>query len=74
MLTIGCGAGPPIGWTPPSSSRLHVLYFVLHEALEGDVNNSLNLDSHGKSWNYLLLGLDIDIDDAVQSPPFENPI
>ena len=33
------------------------LNFVLHEALEGGVNASLNLDSHGKSWSYLILGL-----------------
>jgi hypothetical protein len=52
---------------------LHGLNFVLHEALEGGVNTSLNLDSHGKSWSYLLLGLDIEIDDAGQSPPSEEP-
>lgn len=33
------------------------LNFVLHGALEGGVNSSLNLDSHGKSFSYLLLGL-----------------
>jgi hypothetical protein len=44
------------------------LNFVLHDALEGGVNSSLNLDSHGKSWSYLLLGLDIEIDDAAQAP------
>ena len=37
--------------------HLHGLNFVLVEALEGGVNTSLNLDSHGKSWSYLLLGL-----------------
>jgi hypothetical protein len=36
------------------------LNFVMHEALEGGVNSSLNLDSHGKSWSYLLLGLTVD--------------
>lgn len=45
------------------------LNFVLHEALEGGVNTSLNLDSHGKSWSYLLLGLALEIDDAAQSAP-----
>lgn len=35
------------------------LNFVLHEALEGGVNRSLNLDSHGKSFSYLVLGLPI---------------
>ena len=37
--------------------HLHGLNFVLHDTLEGGVNASLNLDSHGKSWSYLLLGL-----------------
>jgi len=38
------------------------LNFVLHDALEGGVNASLNLDSHGKSWSYLLLGLPLEAD------------
>jgi hypothetical protein len=49
--------------------HLHGLNFVLHDALEGGVNSSLNLDSHGKSWSYLVLGLELDIDDAAQAPP-----
>ena len=40
--------------------HLHGLNFVLHDALEGGVNSSLNLDSHGKSWSYLFLGLELD--------------
>lgn len=40
--------------------HLHGLNFVLHEALEGGVNRSLNLDSHGKSFSYLILGLPLD--------------
>lgn len=36
--------------------------FVLDEALEGGVNESLNLDSHGKSWSSLILGLSIEVD------------
>jgi hypothetical protein len=39
------------------------LNFVMDEALEGGVNESLNLDSHGKSWSFLLLGLEVEIDD-----------
>lgn len=35
--------------------------FVLHEALEGGVNSSLNLDSHGKSWSFLMLELEVDL-------------
>jgi hypothetical protein len=40
--------------------NLHGLNFVLLDALEGGVNTSLNLDSHGKSFSYLILGLPID--------------
>ncbi len=40
--------------------HLHGLNFVMHEALEGGVNKSLNLDSHGKSWSYLILALEIE--------------
>ena len=41
--------------------HLHGLNFVLGEALEGGVNMSLGLDSHGKSWSFLLLGLEIEL-------------
>jgi hypothetical protein len=41
--------------------HLHGLNFVLHDTLEGGVNASLNLDSHGKSWSYLLLGLPLEL-------------
>lgn len=39
--------------------HLHGLNFVMRDALEGGVNTSLNLDSHGKSFSYLILGLEI---------------
>ena len=39
--------------------QLHGLNFVLDEALEGGVNESLNLDSHGKSWSSLILSLEL---------------
>jgi hypothetical protein len=39
--------------------HLHGLNLVLHDALEGGVNSSLNLDSHGKSWSYLILRLEL---------------
>jgi hypothetical protein len=48
--------------------HLHGLDFVLHGALGGGVNASLNLDSHGKSWSYLVLGLEVEIDDVAQAP------
>ena len=41
--------------------HLHGLNFVLEEALEGGVNTSLGLDSHGKSWSFLILGLEIEV-------------
>jgi len=40
--------------------HLHGLNFVMQDALEGGVNSSLNLDSHGKSWSYLFLGLELE--------------
>lgn len=43
--------------------HLHGLNFVMSDALEGGVNTSLGLDSHGKSWSYLLLGLTIRVPD-----------
>ena len=41
--------------------HLHGLNFVLGEALEGGVNMSLGLDSHGKSWSFLILGLTLEV-------------
>ena len=43
------------------------LNFVMQDALEGGVTASLNLDSHGKSFSYLLLGLELDEQDADRS-------
>jgi hypothetical protein len=42
--------------------HLHGLNFVMREAVEGGVNASLNLDSHGKSWSYLILALPIELE------------
>jgi len=39
--------------------NLHALNFVIRQALEGGVNRSLNLDSHGKSWSSLLLSMPV---------------
>ena len=47
--------------------HLNGLNFVMQDALEGGVNRSLNLDSHGKSFSYLLLGLELDKQDADRS-------
>jgi hypothetical protein len=40
--------------------HLSGLNLVMQDALEGGVNSSLNLDSHGKSWSYLILSLPLD--------------
>ena len=40
-------------------SALGGFNLVLHDALEGGVNASLNLDGHGKSWSCLVLGLTV---------------
>jgi len=44
--------------------HLFGLNFVMDEALEGGVNESLNLDAHGKSWSFLILSLAVDIDEG----------
>jgi hypothetical protein len=43
--------------------RLWALNFVLEHALDGGVNEALNLDGHGKTLSFRLLGL------GVQIPP-----
>jgi hypothetical protein len=40
---------------------LHGLNFVMHGALEGGVNSSLNLDAHGKSFSFLILSLSVPV-------------
>lgn len=52
--------------------HLQGLNFVLHDALEGGVNTSLGLDSHGKSWSYLILSLSIDIPDNLVERPAQQ--
>lgn len=40
---------------------LHAMNFVLDEVLDGGVNDSLNLDSHGKALSFFLLDLSIQV-------------
>ena len=40
----------------------------MQDALEGGVNRSLNLDSHGKSWSCLILGLELDESNEDRPP------
>jgi hypothetical protein len=41
--------------------NLHGLNFVMDLALEGGVNESLNLDGHGKSWSAMILALEVEL-------------
>ncbi|MET0508155.1 MAG: hypothetical protein ABWZ78_08210 [Burkholderiaceae bacterium] len=46
--------------------KLQAMNFVLDGVLDGGVNDSLNLDSHGKALSYLLLDLPIDVPDELE--------
>lgn len=48
--------------------RLHAMNFVLDDVLDGGVNDSLNLDTHGKSLSSLLLTLPIAIPNHKETP------
>jgi len=60
--------------------NLHAMNFVLDGVLDGGVNDSLNLDSHGKALSYLLLDLPLRVpDELVQhlvhwTPRESNPL
>ena len=41
--------------------NLHAFNFVIDEVLEGGVNGSLNLDGHGKTHSFRLLGLTVEL-------------
>lgn len=41
--------------------KLQAMNFVLHDILEGGVNDALNLDSHGKGLSSLLLTLPVEL-------------
>ena len=47
--------------------KLHGINLVIDDALGGGVNESLNLDSHGKSWSFLILSLPVDLDAGLNS-------
>ncbi len=40
---------------------LPAMNFVIDDVLEGGVNGSLNLDGHGKSNSYILLGMTVEV-------------
>jgi len=41
--------------------KLHGMNFVLDGVLDGGVNDSLNLDSHGKTLAFLVLEIEIEV-------------
>ena len=55
---------------PPKVTRydlpkLAAFNFVLDDVLEGGVNASLGLDGHGKSLSYMLLDIDVQLEEAI---------
>ena len=62
----------------PTSVRRYVLpklaamNFVLEDVLDGGVNESLNLDAHGKTLSFLLLSLPIEVP-AERATPLAMP-
>ena len=49
--------------------KLAAMNFVIDDALDGGVNGSLNLDTHGKSLAFLLLDLPITLESPVHRQP-----
>jgi hypothetical protein len=45
--------------------RMNAMNFVLDGVLDGGVNDSLNLDSHGKTLAFLVLEIEIEVPDEV---------
>ena len=54
--------GPVTRYTLPTLNGINL---VMDDALGGGVNESLNLDSHGKSWSFMILSLTVEVSDAV---------
>ena len=47
--------------------KLHAMNFVLDDVLDGGVNGSLNLDTHGKCLSSLLLSMPIHLTDTPET-------
>ena len=45
--------------------NLRALNFVIDDALEGGVNDSLALDTHGKTLSFRLLSMEVDVPDDL---------
>lgn len=57
----------PTGVTRYLLPKLHAMNFVIDDVLDGGVNSSLNLDSHGKTLAFLLLAMTIEIPDTMEN-------
>ena len=56
--------------------QLQAMNFVLDDVLDGGVNDSLNLDSHGKALSFLLLDMSIELPAEMSVylvPPAPSP-
>ncbi len=47
------------------ADQLHAMNFVLEQALAGGVSRSLRLDQYGKTLSAVLLGLELEVPDAL---------
>jgi hypothetical protein len=47
--------------------KLGAMNFVIDDVLDGGVNNSLNLDSHGKTLAFLLLEMTVELPQSLAS-------
>ena len=47
--------------------KIQALNFVIDDVLDGGVNRSLNLDTHGKALSFHLLDLTVEVPDEWQS-------
>lgn len=46
--------------------HLQAMNFVIEDVLDGGVNDSLNLDSHGKALSFLLMDLPVEVPEALR--------
>jgi hypothetical protein len=45
--------------------KMHAMNFVIDGVLDGGVNDSLNLDSHGKTLAFLVLDIELEVPDEL---------
>jgi hypothetical protein len=53
--------------------KLHAMNFVIDDVLDGGVNSSLNLDTHGKALAFIVLEIELEVSpellDAIERQP-----